>query len=275
MQSNNINLKVNNLLKYYLGVLSQLGDFQQFGNFPIIIADEPHVPLKTEIKIVEKATVPIVTKEPQAKAIPKIVQTAQVTKQEYNLDNIQTLQELRLLLTKTEICEIQHFSTNTVFGDGNPNAKILVIGEAPGQEEDEQGIPFCGRSGQLLMNAFSSIGLQRNKNFFITNNIFWRPPGNRKPTDAELASCKPFLKKMIEIINPEVVICIGAVAAQNILETQNTISSLRGRVFNKAFDFTTKVFCLYHPSYLLRNPSKKYEMYKDLLGILPNISHLL
>ena len=274
MQSNNLTLKVNNLLKYYLGVLSQLGDFQQFGNFPVIIADETPVPLKTEIKIVEKATVPIVTKEPQEQVNSKIV-TSQIVKQQYNLENIQTLEELRLLLIKAEVCEIQHFSTNTVFGDGNPNAKILVIGEAPGQEEDEQGIPFCGRSGQLLMNAFSSIGLQRNKNFFITNNIFWRPPGNRKPTDVELESCRPFLKKMIEIINPEVVICIGAVAAQNILETQNSISSLRGRIFNKAFDFTTKVFCLYHPSYLLRNPSKKYEMYKDLLGILPNISHLL
>jgi uracil-DNA glycosylase family 4 len=271
MRGNNISWKVADFLKYYSRTLSQLGDFQQFGSFPTIITDEPTVLLNTEPKIMQKAAVPI-TKEPPAKVIPKIVQTIN---SEYNLESIQTLEELRLLLTKTEVCEIQHFSTNTVFGDGNPNAKILVIGEAPGQEEDEQGIPFCGRSGQLLMNAFSSIGLQRNKDFFITNNIFWRPPGNRKPTDAELASCKPFLKKIIEIINPEVIVCVGTVAAQNILATQNTISSLRGRVFNKAFDFTTKVFCLYHPSYLLRNPSKKYEMYKDLLGILPNISHLL
>jgi uracil-DNA glycosylase family 4 len=274
MKNNKISQKIPDFLKYYSGVLSQLGDFQQFGNFPIIMVDKPQSSLNTEPNIVHKSTTPT-TKSSQEKAIPKITQTIQATKQEYNLENIQTLEELRLLLIKTEVCEIQHFSTNTVFGDGNPNAKILVIGEAPGQEEDEQGIPFCGRSGQLLMNAFSSIGLQRHQNFYITNNIFWRPPGNRKPTDSELENCQPFLRKIIEIINPEVIICIGAVAAQNVLVTQNSISSLRGRVFNKAFDFTTKVFCLYHPSYLLRNPSKKYEMYKDLLGILPNISHLL
>lgn len=121
------------------------------------------------------------------------------------------------------------------------------------------------------MNALACIKLERQKNFYITNNIFWRPPGNRKPTEEELNLCKPILNKIINIINPDVIICVGSVALQNILGTDELISNLRQKELSEK-NYRQKIFALYHPSYLLRNPSKKYEMYKDLLFIEDRIA---
>ncbi len=274
------------LLRYYSKVLQSLGDVPMAHTPKIINEQEKINTIATVVKNdIKKPTVQkpslqcdvkkIIPQRPAINNISKSKIESQNTTNAINLDNITTLEELKKKLDSIELCEIQQFATNTVFGDGNQDAKIIVIGEAPGQDEDEKGIPFCGRSGQLLMNAFASIGLSREKNFFITNNIFWRPPGNRKPSEEEVMTCKPFVKKISEIIRPEVIICVGAVASQNILETDQTISLMRGKQFNTTFGCDVKVFCIYHPSYLLRNPSKKYEMYKDLVGILPHISHLL
>lgn len=276
MQMDNIRNNIKNILQFYAYSMTQLGD--------VVMSSKT---IKIESKSVVKkptknlSTQPVLSQKIKEKPVEtkpaKIIEKPQI-KNIFDLTSITSIDELKTFVQNNNICEIQQFATNIVFGDGNPQAKILIIGEAPGQEEDEHGIPFCGRSGELLMNAFASIGLVRAKNFYVTNNIFWRPPGNRKPTDEELALCRPFLLKIIDIIKPEVIICVGTIAAHNILETQETISNLRQKIFTKKFgnlDIETKIYCIYHPSYLLRNPSKKYDMYIDLLYLLPNISSLL
>lgn len=257
-------------VKFYESLLQEMGDIQQFTAFPRQIKIPQNIITSEETKKVVVKEISA-TKENTTKNIIKI----EKTHQNDAIKNITTIEDLTKAIQSQSICDIQQFANKTVFVDGNPKAKILIIGEAPGQEEDEQGIPFCGRSGQLLMNAFASIGLQREKNIFITNSVFWRPPGNRNPYDSELNACKPFLEKLIEITEPEVVVCVGSVATQNILSTEDAISLMRGKIFTSKITLNAKVFCVYHPSYLLRNPSKKYEMYKDLLTIKPHISHLL
>jgi DNA polymerase len=270
-----IKKNLNNIVKYYSNSMYEIGNFTQFGQKPTQIVEfnaTQNASKTIEVQEVQKPTIKY-TNSPQNQIITSNISSS---KQD-DLSNITTLEELILEVDKTCKCELKAFATKTVFGNGNPNAKILIIGEAPGQEEDLAGIPFIGRSGELLMNAFKSIKLEREKNFFITNNIFWRPPGNRKPTQEEMDSCKPYLIKMIKIIQPEVVICVGSVATQNVLGSQDTISNLRAKIFNEAkpLNFNGKIFAIYHPSYLLRNPSKKYEMYKDLLFIKEQIPHLL
>ncbi len=277
---NNLSLTIGSIVEYYSQTLTELGEFQCFATQPIKIlieklpekfqhileiAEMPKIIEKTTYENLKLNTPPIKTLAPQKEA---------TAVNSVDLSTIENLDDLREEIEKSCICELKAFATKTVFGDGNPLAKILVIGEAPGQEEDLAGVPFIGRSGDLLMNAFKSIALEREKNFFITNNIFWRPPGNRNPTQEEMDACKPFLAKIIEIINPEAIICIGSVAAQNVLSSEETISNLRNKVFPqaKSLNYIGKIFAIYHPSYLLRNPSKKYEMYKDLLFIKGNLS---
>ena len=269
-----IKKNLNNIIQYYSNSMYEIGNFTQFGQKPTQIVEfnaTQNASKAIEVQEVQKPT--IKSNSPQNQIITSNISSS---KQD-DLSNITTLEELALEVDKTCKCELKAFATKTVFGNGNPNAKILIIGEAPGQEEDLAGIPFIGRSGELLMNAFKSIKLEREKNFFITNNIFWRPPGNRKPTQEEMDSCKPYLIKMIKIIQPEVIICVGSIATQNVLGSQDTISNLRAKIFKEAkpLNFNGKIFAIYHPSYLLRNPSKKYEMYKDLLFIQEQTPHLL
>lgn len=263
--------KLEHLIEYYSETMQEFGD----------------TPFAAKIKIDSKNF--IQTAKPIPNLLPKkdnttpiIVEKKAIIPQNIphpmhniNISDVKNLSDLKKVLSENIICEIQKFATNIVLGDGNPNAKVMIIGEAPGQEEDEHGVPFCGRSGQLLMNAFACIGLERSKNFFITNTVFFRPPGNRNPTDEEISACRPFLQKIAEIIKPEVIICVGAVAAKTVINTEQSISSMRGKIFTTTLWPNAKVFCIYHPSYLLRNPSKKYDMYKDLLGILPEVSHFL
>jgi DNA polymerase len=260
--------KIKKLAEYYQNILHQFGDNQPFS------MPKPHNPMpmpEKKQKIVPQEVVQMQTK---SVPLPKPQSNNNIFSEIANdVSKINTLPELKTYTETKPICDIQKFATKTVFGDGNSEAKILVIGEAPGQEEDLAGVPFCGRSGELLMNAFACINLERQKNFYITNNIFWRPPGNRKPTDEELLACKPILNKIIEIINPKVIICVGSVAVQNILEVDDSISTLRQKELTSKH-YPQKIFAIYHPSYLLRNPSKKYEMYKDLLFINGTIEGL-
>jgi DNA polymerase len=182
------------------------------------------------------------------------------------------LQDLQAEVKIFEGCALKRFATNTVFGEGVADAKIFIIGEAPGEEEDINGIPFCGRSGTLLTKAlYRVLKLKRDKNFYITNSVFWRPPGNRKPTSEEMLACRPFIERMIKIIKPELIICIGSVAVQSMINTSDSVSSLRKKELEFQFKFEAqeklKVVTLYHPSYLLRSPAKKREMYVDMLWL--------
>ena len=179
-----------------------------------------------------------------------------------------------LLDLKTEVlnfegCKLKRFALNTVFGEGVVNPKFLIIGEAPGEEEDINGVPFCGRSGRLLEGLLNKFGIFRDKNAYIMNSVFWRPPGNRKPEKDELEACRPFVEKIIKILNPEVIIAVGSVSVSNALLTNTPVSELRKKELKWNFvnesHQDTKLITLYHPSYLIRNPIKKRDTYLDIL----------
>jgi uracil-DNA glycosylase family 4 len=180
-----------------------------------------------------------------------------------------TLDELAQAVATYEGCALRQTATNTVFADGNPTARLMLIGEAPGGEEDRIGKPFVGRSGQLLDRMLAAIGIDRTS-AYITNVLYWRPPGNRKPTPAEIAACLPFVQRHIALIHPAVLVLCGGTAASTLLATTEGITKLRGRWFDLAvdgLDEPVKTIATYHPSYLLRSPERKREAWRDILTI--------
>ena len=183
--------------------------------------------------------------------------------------NAKTLAELRSAIENFDGCNLKKMATNTVFCDGNPNSKVMVIGEAPGNHEDLQGIPFCGDSGKVLDGMFRAINMTR-ENFYITNVIFWRPPGNRRPTDEELAICRPFVERHIELVNPEVLVLVGATSMAALLGITEPISNIRGKFMDfspKFLSRTIKTFTVFHPSYLMRQSTKKRLAWIDMLNL--------
>jgi DNA polymerase len=166
-------------------------------------------------------------------------------------------------------CQLKKTATKTVFSDGNQQADIMFIGEAPGANEDIQGIPFCGDSGKLLDNMLLSIGLNRT-NIYISNSIFWRPPGNRRPTPDEIAICLPFVEKHIALVNPKLLILVGSTAVSAVMNINDPMSKMRNRFFSYNNNYLSKpidIAAIFHPSYLLRQPSQKKLAWQDLLLI--------
>ena len=156
--------------------------------------------------------------------------------------------------------ELAATRTQTVFGDGNPQARLVFLGEAPGADEDRTGVPFVGRAGQLLNKIIEACRMSRDE-VYILNILKCRPPGNRNPLPEEAANCRPYLERQLDLIAPEFICCLGAVAAQNLLGTTEAIGKLRGRLH----DFRgIKVACTYHPAYLLRNPAAKADTWEDM-----------
>ena len=183
--------------------------------------------------------------------------------------NAETLDELRAAVDRFEDCALKKTATNTVFADGNPNARIMFIGEAPGADEDRQGLPFVGVSGQLLDRMLASIGLDR-QSFYITNIVFWRPPGNRNPTINEIAACLPFIERHIELVDPEILVPLGGPAAKTLLARQEGITRMRGKWFAYSTPKMARpvnAMPFFHPAYLLRSPARKREAWRDLLAI--------
>ena len=175
-----------------------------------------------------------------------------------------TLLKIRDDLGECKRCKLHPTRKNIVFGDGNPNAQLVFVGEGPGHDEDVQGLPFVGRAGKLLTQMIEAMGLQR-KDVYICNVVKCRPPENRLPEKDEIAECSPFLLRQLDAINPKVVVCLGACAAQTLLETNRGISQFRG----EWLDFRGhKLMATYHPAYLLRNPSAKGEVWKDLQKVM-------
>lgn len=157
-----------------------------------------------------------------------------------------------------------------VFSDGVAGSDVMLIGEAPGQQEDEQGIPFCGASGQLLEQILNAIDLKRSENYYITNTMFWRPPGNRKPTDNEIAVCRPYVEKHIALAKPRLLVLVGATAIQSILQKKGAITKMRGTFHsydNMYLDDPIPAIAVFHPAYLLRSPGQKKAMWEDMLRI--------
>ena len=185
---------------------------------------------------------------------------------ELKIEDISNIDELEIFIKKSNICDLNNHAKNTVIGDGNAQADIMLIGEAPGAEEDKTGKPFVGAAGQLLNKMLLAINLNRNK-VYITNVIPWRPPNNRTPSNEEILQCLPFLQKHIELIKPKLIVLLGAVAAKSVLSTPLSISKLRGRWHSyKSLYFNEYIQCIvtYHPAFLLRSPNYKKQSWEDL-----------
>lgn len=183
-------------------------------------------------------------------------------------DEAKTLPDLRKAVENFDGCGLKKMANKTVFCDGNPETRVMLIGEAPGADEDIQGIPFCGMSGQLLDKVLKSINLDRKTGFYITNTIFWRPPGNRKPTPEELAICEPFLEKHIALVNPKALLLVGATAVQGVLKSNDSMGKLRNKIFhykNRYMQHEVPVMVTYHPSFLMRSPINKRLAWDDML----------
>ena len=184
------------------------------------------------------------------------------------LNGVQSLDELKDLIISNCDCSLKKTAKNIVFSEGNPKSKIMLIGEAPGEDEDKSGKPFRGEVGQLLDKMLNSVGIKR-ENTYLTNIIFWRPPGNRKPTEIEINSCLPFVKKHIELINPNILILMGATAAKSIYKIESGITQIRGKFKNIEINKLKRLksIAIFHPAFLIRQPSRKREAWEDLKKI--------
>jgi len=178
----------------------------------------------------------------------------------------ETLEELKKMVEEFDGCALKLTANKTVFGYGSGTARLLLIGEAPGADEDRSGIPFVGRSGQLLEKMLKAIGFDRNE-CFITNVLPWRPPGNRTPTEGEIAVCLPFLKRQIDLVSPEAIMILGGSAANALLDNGEPISRMRGKwlEYKKSDGGKVPVLASFHPAYLLRNSGQKAKAWVDML----------
>ncbi|ACJ00547.1 uracil-DNA glycosylase [Rhodospirillum centenum] len=193
-----------------------------------------------------------------------------------------TLPELKAALAAFEGCALRHTATSLVFADGDPAARVMLVGEAPGEQEDRQGRPFVGPAGLLLDRMLAAIGLDRradtpDRAVYITNVVNWRPPGNRSPTDGEIAACLPFVQRHIDLVNPAVLVFLGGISAKSLLQRTEGITRLRGRWFDYASPGLSRplpALPMLHPAYLLRNPAAKREAWKDLLALQERLEAL-
>ncbi len=189
----------------------------------------------------------------------------------------ETITALEAAINGFEGCALKRTATNTVIADGNPAAPVMIIGEAPGADEDRIGRPFVGRAGQLLDRMLAAIGLDREA-VLITNAIYWRPPGNRTPTADEIAACLPFVLRHVALVRPKVLVLAGGTAARALLPPGPGITRLRGRWFDLAIpglDQPVPTLPMFHPSFLLRAPERKREAWHDLLALRARLDELL
>ncbi|MBL8836496.1 MAG: uracil-DNA glycosylase [Alphaproteobacteria bacterium] len=206
---------------------------------------------------------------PAAIAPPQASRPAELSAREIAL-RCTTLDELRAAVMAFDGCTLKATATNTVFADGTPAGRVMFIGEAPGADEDRLGKPFVGVSGQLLDRMLAHIGLERARNFYITNTVFWRPPGNRLPTASETAICLPFVERHIELVDPLVLCFLGAAAAKALTGRSEGITRLRGRWMewrSERLGRAIPAIATFHPAYLLRQPIAKREAWRDLVAL--------
>ena len=183
---------------------------------------------------------------------------------EISADKTVSLERLRKSINEIKNCSLKNNATNMVFSDGNPKSKIMLLGEAPGFNEDQEGLPFVGRAGALLDKMLASINLDR-KNVYISNIINYRPPENRRPTDEEIKRYLPFLEKHIEIINPKILVLLGSTAMNALIGSEVVISKVRGNWIEKKFGkCKTSIIVTFHPAFLMRQPAQKKMAWIDL-----------
>jgi len=229
-------------------ILQQLQFFRDIGVTSLSI-EEPARPMA-------KPSAPSITAKPTAAKHPA-----------------DTLPIIREDIGDCQRCKLAPSRTNIVFGSGNINAELVFVGEAPGADEDEQGLPFVGRAGQLLTKIIDTVepGKMTRDDVYICNILKCRPPNNRNPEPDEVLACNPFLKRQLAVIRPKVVCCLGTFAAQNVLQSDVTISKLRGKFFDVD---GMRVIATFHPAYLLRSPDKKREVWQDMIMIGAELQRL-
>ena len=221
------------------------------------------------LEMLEKSGVDFILQTSSAKIQSE---PALASSQNRELSPKEGLLDLRTSVLKcTQCSELADKRTNVVFGSGNARAQLVFVGEAPGHDEDLEGLPFVGRAGQLLTKIIESIGLRR-QDVFICNVLKCRPPGNRNPLPDEISNCAPYLAKQLDLIRPKVICALGTFAAQTLLKTMSPISALRG----KFYDFRgAKLICTFHPAYLLRNPEEKKKVWEDMKMIRATLKEVL
>ncbi|HEX2889524.1 uracil-DNA glycosylase [Vineibacter terrae] len=203
---------------------------------------------------------------------PQLVEDARTT-----AARAESLIELEAAIGAFEGCSLKRLAKNTVFADGAADAPVMVVGEAPGEDEDRQGKPFVGVSGRLMDRMFAAIGLTRERDVYITNILNWRPPGNRTPNLSDVAICVAFARRHIELKRPRLLVLAGGVPAKSLLETETGITRLRGRWFEYTLPDGTRIptMPMFHPAYLLRTPSGKRQTWIDLLNIRERLDQIL
>ena len=199
----------------------------------------------------------------------------EAVKSAYELaEKASTVDELRQALEGFDGCALKKTATNLVFYNGDAKARLMFVGEAPGAQEDRQGEPFVGPSGELLNKMLASIGIERST-VLVSNTVFWRPPGNRTPTPQETAVCMPFMERLIELVDPDVLVTLGGPAAKALLGETQGVGRLRGRWFTyetARMSHPIDATAMFHPAYLLRTPSQKRAAWQDLLSIEDKLS---
>lgn len=216
--------------------------------------------------VLQRGALPGAMPPAPAAALPAAVPPAALLEE---LRGIGDLAGLRARLDAFDGCALKATATNTVFGTGPADAKLMIIGEAPGEEEDRRGEPFVGPSGKLLDRMLHAIGLARD-DVYITNTIYWRPPGNRTPTPQEVMACYPFMQRQIALIRPRVLALVGGAAAKTVLQRTEGIMRLRGRWYDVSvagMEQPIPAMATFHPAYLLRSPAQKREAWQDLQAI--------
>jgi DNA polymerase len=229
---------------------------------PISIIQETSLPKPAPRTVPQKAAIPSVGHIPM---IPKPVGPSLFEATDKLTDD--TLHRIREDIGDCTRCKLHKGRHKLVFGDGNPKAQLVFVGEGPGADEDAQGLPFVGRAGKLLTQMIEAMGLQR-RDVYICNVVKCRPPENRTPEPDEVTTCVPYLHRQIEVIGPKVIVCLGAVAAKTLLNTPRGISQYRGEWLEWR---GRKLMATYHPAYLLRNPPAKADVWKDLQKVMAEL----
>jgi DNA polymerase len=267
--------KIEQRLRYYedLGIKlfyrDRAPDSVSFDDRSSTIPELPERPSPEENSLPKpksRLTVPTTAPPPQPRA-PLMAPT--VTSLFASVEKVKgdSLLKIREDLGNCTRCKLHKGRNKIVFGDGNPRAELVFVGEGPGADEDAQGLPFVGRAGKLLTQMIEAMGLQR-KDVYICNVVKCRPPDNRAPEPDEVQTCSPYLRRQIDVLNPKVIVCLGAVAAKTLLETTRGISQFRGEWQDWRGH---KLMATYHPAYLLRNPPAKADVWKDLQKVMAEL----
>ncbi|MCW5736095.1 MAG: uracil-DNA glycosylase [Enhydrobacter sp.] len=235
------------------------------------VAPPPAARTPTPLRPPPAPSAPPLPRAPVPLESPQLVEDARAL-----AEGCKSLAELETAIRGFDSCALKRTAKNTVFADGSPDAPVMIVGEAPGADEDRLGKPFVGVSGQLMDRMMAAIGLTREGGFYITNILFWRPPGNRTPTLAEQGMCLAFTRRHIELVRPKVLMLAGATSVKAVLETTEGITRLRGKWTSYRLTDGTDIPTMptFHPAYLLRTPASKRQSWQDLLAIDKKLKEL-